>query len=222
MEKITIKRNYLFFPDKEKDTASADGYKPDAKLRMRVRWNKQKADFNLGCRVKLTQWDSKAQRCLSKTTNLQKQSASLINGKIQKFEDAIEAVFSLFELKGHIPSAEEIKSKFGAQIGRVQAASVEHKGLFHSLQEFTNEMGNLNNWTAGTFTKFKTLENHLKGFKSSLTFTDLTESGLAQYVNYLQHTAELRNSSTTKNLSYLKWFLRWATAKQIRKTIYRY
>ena len=33
---LKIKRSYLFFPDKEKE---GDGYKPDAKLRLRVRWS---------------------------------------------------------------------------------------------------------------------------------------------------------------------------------------
>ncbi len=42
-----IKRSYLFFPDKEKE---GDGYKPDAKLRLRVRWSGRKVDFNVGYR----------------------------------------------------------------------------------------------------------------------------------------------------------------------------
>ena len=81
-----IKRSYLFFPDKEKE---GDGYKPDAKLRLRVRWSGRKVDFNVGYRIKLSQWDTQTQRCRVKTTNLQKQSASLITytgsdkGKIQ-------------------------------------------------------------------------------------------------------------------------------------------
>ena len=42
---LNIKRSYLFFPDKEKE---GDGYKPDAKLRLRVRWSGHKVDFNVG------------------------------------------------------------------------------------------------------------------------------------------------------------------------------
>lgn len=75
MASIKIKYNILFFPDKEIDKAfSGPGdpvYKPDAKLRVRVRWPGNKVDFNVGYRVKISQWDNQAQRCKAKTTNLQ-------------------------------------------------------------------------------------------------------------------------------------------------------
>ncbi len=89
MANVKIKYNILFFPDKEADPArsapGAPAYKPDAKLRIRVRWPGNKVDFNVGYRVKLSQWDTKTQRCIAKTTNAQKQSASLINGRIQQY-----------------------------------------------------------------------------------------------------------------------------------------
>ncbi len=109
MASIKFKYNILFFPDKEIDkelsTPDKVAYKSDAKLRIRVRWaSSNKVDFNVGYRVKLSQWDTKAQRCIAKTTNLQKQSASLINGRIQQYEDALVDAFRAFELKGVIPA----------------------------------------------------------------------------------------------------------------------
>jgi len=84
-----LKYNILFFLDKEIEKTFLKGpfYKPDAKLRVRVRWGSMhKVHFNLGYRVRLVQWDTKTQRCTAKTFNLQKQSASFINRHIQQYE----------------------------------------------------------------------------------------------------------------------------------------
>lgn len=113
MTNIQIKYNILFFPDKEMDggksVPGAPVYKSDAKLRIRVRWAGSKVDFNVGYRVKLSQWDTKTQRCIAKTTNLQKQSASLINGRIQRYSDILEAIFKAAEVKGEIPAPNEVR-----------------------------------------------------------------------------------------------------------------
>ena len=139
-----IKRSYLFFPDKEKE---GDGYKPDAKLRLRVRWSGRKVDFNVGYRIKLSQWDTQTQRCRVKTTNLQKQSASLINGAIQAFETAIDNVFTSFELEGISPTPNQVRAKFNLLAGRTNSTEVKTgKKLFDYFDDFTGEMGNINSW----------------------------------------------------------------------------
>ncbi len=225
MASIKIKYNILFFPDKEidKELSSPDkiAYKPDAKLRIRVRWaSNRKADFNVGYRVKLSQWDTKAQRCITKTTNLQRQSASLINGRIQQYEDALENTFKAFELKGIAPTPDELRAKFNEAAGRTdKAAEIQNKNLFHYFDEFTQEMGSLNNWTRSTYLKFHAVRNHLESYNPKLAFSDLTDMGLSGYVNYLRDVKYMRNSSIEKQLGFLKWFLRWATNKGVCQTL---
>ena len=208
---LKIKRSYLFFPDKEKE---GDGYKPDAKLRLRVRWSGRKVDFNVGYRIKLSQWDTQTQRCRVKTTNLQKQSATLINGAIQAFETAIDNVFTSFELEGISPAPDQVRVKFNLLAGRTNSTEVHtDKTLFDYFDDFTREMGNINSWTSATYTKFAAVRHHLETFNASLQFADLTEFGLTQYVNYLREVKGMRNTTITKQLGFLKWFLRWATTK---------
>ncbi len=224
MATITIKYNILFFPDKEidkeKSTSGSPIYKTDAKLRIRVRWaSSNKADFNVGYRVKLSQWDTKAQRCIAKTTNLQKQSASLINGRIQQYEDALENTFKAFELKGVVPTPDEVRAKFNEAAGRTdKAVEIKDKNLFYYFDEFTKEMGNLNNWTKATYTKFNAVRNHLESYNPKLAFSDLTDVGLSGYVNHLRDVKDMRNSTIEKQIGFLKWFLRWATASGINQT----
>lgn len=178
-----------------------------------MRWPGHKVDFNVGYRVKLTQWDAKTQRCLAKTTNVQKQSASLVNGRIQQYGDALENIFKAYELRGVVPTPDEVRTKFNEAAGRIsKVVEIHDKTLFYYFDEFTREMGRLNNWTKATYAKFNVVRNHLKSYNAGLAFSDLTEAGLSGYVNHLRETRQMRNTTISKQMGFLKWFLRWATA----------
>ena len=214
---LKIKRSYLFFPDKEK---KGDGYKPDAKLRLRVRWSARKVDFNVGYRVKLSQWDTQTQRCRAKTTNLQKQSASLINGVIQTFETAIDNVFASFELENILPTPDQVRTKFNLLTGRKSEQEIQSdKTFFDYFDEFTEEEGALNNWSKGTRVKFQNTRNHLTAYSPGLRFEDLTEAGLSNYAIHLREVKYLQNSTIIEQIKLLKWFLRWATVKGYCQTL---
>ena len=58
--------------------------------------------------------------------------------------------------------------------------------------------------------KFAAVKNHLKNFRSELSFDFFDEEGLTEYVQYLREVREMRNSTIGKQLSFLKWFLRWS------------
>ena len=51
---MKIKRNLLFFVDKEGNQEK--GYKLDGKLRLRIRFTSGKVDFNVGYRVDIAKW----------------------------------------------------------------------------------------------------------------------------------------------------------------------
>ena len=224
MANIKIKYNILFFLDKEVVKAlSRPGepvYNPDAKLRIRVRWMGNKVDFNVGYRVKLSQWNTKVQRCQAKTTNLQKQSSTLINSRIQQYEDAITNIFKAYELQGVVPAPDEVRTKFNESVGRTgKIVEIQDKTLFYYFDEFTREMGNINNWTPATYTKFHTVRNHLQSYNANLAFSDLTEVGLSGYVTHLREVKQMRNTTIGKQIGFLKWFLRWATASGVCHTL---
>ena len=213
MANAQIKYSILFFPNK-------DAGKPDARLRICVRWPGNRVDFNVGYRVKLSQWDNQAQRCKVKTTNLQKQSATLINSRIQQYEDALEKIFTAYELRGVIPGPDAVRAEFNEAAGRIEKViEIKDKNLFHYFDEFTREMGNLNNWTLATYEKFHAVRKHLESYNAALAFSDLTEAGLSGYVTHLREAKQMRNTTIGKQLGFLKWFLRWATANGACKTL---
>lgn len=210
---MDIKRNTLFFIDKE-GTAKT-GYKPDGKLRLRIRFAPGKVDFNVGYRVDLSKWSTETQRCKAGTTHGKKKiAASEINKEIQRLETLADNVFKSFEVAEHIPTIEEYRDAFNEANGKLTIGESQNKiSFFHSFHEFVKECGAQNNWTESTYEKFSAVENHLIGFDQNVTFESLNESRLTDYVNYLRDTKDMRNSTIGKQLGFLRWFLRWTLKK---------
>lgn len=50
-------------------------------------------------------------------------------------------------------------------------------------------------------------------FDPQLGFDRFTEMGLNDYVNFLRERENLRNSTISRQIGFLKWFLRWAFKK---------
>lgn len=214
---MDIKRNILFFPDKE-PTGETDKngnkiYKPDAKLRVRIRWNKQTINFNVGHRVFLSQWITETQRCKRNTSNPKKVSAAIINNTIQTIENTIDDIFKKFEVSNKVPTVDQFREAFNIATGKEKKSKNRAYNLFTYFDDFTNEMGKQNDWTPATFEKFKTVKKHLLDFDENLSFEKLTEGGLNDYVIYLRDEKGLRNSTIGKQLGFLKWFLRWTNKK---------
>lgn len=212
MAKFEIKEKVLFFPDKE--GTEKTGYKPDGKLRIRLRWSGNVVNFNLGYRVELAKWSTDVQRCISGTSHgTKKITAKEINSEIQRAEDAISDIFRAYEVKKIMPTADMIRDEFNSLMDRKAQTHQFTKTFFDYFDEFVSNKGKENNWKYATFQKFDTVRNHLIKFDEQLTFDKLTETTLNNYLIFLRDKKDMRNSTRLKQLAFLKWFLRWAAGK---------
>lgn len=207
---MQIKHKILFFPEKEQG-------KPDGKIRMRVRWNNNIAQFNVGYRVNINKWVSDSQRCKNNTTHGKNSiPASTINRAIQHYEDMAEEVFYHFEQSKTIPTTQEYKDKFNTAIGKLTKTTKQN--IFDDYNEFIISESKENSWTIATTLKHRTIRTHLYNFSPQLQYKDLTEKGLNQFIDYMLsldagEDSTMRNTTIKKDLNILKWFLRWATRK---------
>ncbi|MGV4477926.1 tyrosine-type recombinase/integrase [Ornithobacterium rhinotracheale] len=202
-----MKHHAQFLLDKEKD-------KPDAKLRYRIKWDGNIVAFNVGYRIDIEKWSKETQRCKANTTHGKKKiPANVINRKIQRFETACEDVFTKFKTLKKIPEKEQFKEFFNKEIGREIKEKSCEKGLFEAFDEFLEEEGTINQWTASTKRKMKVVKSHLLEFDESANFKDFNEEKLTNYLIFLQRNRKLRNSTTTKHIAWLKRFFKWATKK---------
>jgi hypothetical protein len=211
---MNIKRKYLFFPDKE--GREETGYMPDAKLRLRIRYDKSKVvNFNVGYRVELSKWVNEAQRCKTGTTHGRKKvSATEINNEIQRIEILADNVFKAFEVKGHIPTVDEYRNAFNEANGKENGSTItDRQNLFKLFDLFTQEVGKQNNWAKATYTKFAAIRLHLYAFNPGLSIAALSENDMQGFMDYMMYAVGLRNTTIAKNVGFIRWFLRWAYSK---------
>ena len=213
---MNIKRNILFSLESRKK----DG-KPvveNVPIRMRVIYHSQRIEFTTGYRIDVAKWDTDKQRVKNGCTNKLKQSASEINADLLKYYTDIQEIFKEFEVQDTIPTPQQLKDSFNDRHKQPEPepekVEVPQSVVFKkAFKEFVKECGSQNSWGSATYEKFAAVENHLKNFENNLSFNALTEAKLMEYVNYLRSTLDMRNTTIEKQISYLKWFLRWSTKK---------
>lgn len=150
-------------------------------------------------------------------TNKLKQSASEINAALLGYYTELQEIFKRFEVAEIMPSPAEVKEAFNNRHGQNEKTELASTDMFNvpsnfyeAFDDFVRVCGRQNDWTHSTFEKFAAVKNHLKNFRSELSFDFFDEEGLTEYVQYLREVREMRNSTIGKQLSFLKWFLRWS------------
>ena len=212
---MNIKRNIIFaLESRKKDGVPIVENVP---IRMRVNFASQRIEFTTGYRIDVAKWDGDKQRVKNGCTNKLKQSASEINAALLGYYTELQEIFKRFEVTEIMPSPAELKEAFNNRHGqneKTELASADKSNVpsnfYEAFDDFVRVCGRQNDWTHSTFEKFAAVKNHLKNFRSELSFDFFDEEGLTEYVQYLREVREMRNSTIGKQLSFLKWFLRWS------------
>ena len=212
---MNIKRNIIFALERRKK----DGVPivENVPIRMRVNFASQRIEFTTGYRIDVAKWDGDKQRVKNGCTNKLKQSASEINAALLGYYTELQEIFKRFEVAEIMPSPAELKEAFNNRHGQNEKTELSSTDMsnvpsnfYEAFDDFVRVCGRQNDWTHSTFEKFAAVKNHLKNFRSELSFDFFDEEGLTEYVQYLREVREMRNSTIGKQLSFLKWFLRWS------------
>ena len=212
-------------------------------IRLRVTFNGQRLDLKTGCQVvDLEAWDNEAQLVKSGYKGPKGETALTINNELRNIKDQMDATFKFFEATDRIPTVDELRKMYEERLnGTVPKRPVpepkkERKpkapDFFEVYNLFLKECGEKNAWTKATFEKMESLRVDLIAFKKDVSFSDLSEATLTEFVAYLrdekvlhcprkkkgerkkydkEDLVGLKNSSIDKKLGYLRWFLNWAT-----------
>ena len=215
---MNIKRNIIFtLESRKKDGVLIVENVP---IRMRVNFASKRIEFTTGYRIDAAKWDSDKQRVRNGCTNKLKQSASEINASLLGYYTEVQEIFKKFEVEDIMPTPEQIKEAFNTlhkPIEEVKQRKSTPNAFYKAFDEFVRDCGRQNDWTDSTYEKFTAVKNHLMNFRDGLTFEFFDEKGLNDYVTYLRDVKEMRNSTIGKQLSFLKWFLRWAFKKGLHQ-----
>ena len=217
---MNIKRNIIFtLESRKKDGVLITENVP---IRMRVNFASKRIEFTTGYRIDASKWDTDKQRVKNGCSNKLKQSASEINASLLEYYTEIQSIFKRFEVEDVMPTPEQIKKAFNALHKPVsEEPKTKEKVLpcdfFQVFDDFVEDCGRQNDWTDSTYEKFAAVKNHLTNFREGLTFEFFDERGLNDYISYLRDVKEMRNTTIGKQLSFLKWFLRWAFKKGVHQ-----
>ena len=217
---MNIKRNIIFTLESRKKGGVL--ITENVPIRMRVNFASKRIEFTTGYRIDAAKWDADKQRVKNGCSNKLKQSASEINASLLEYYTEIQSIFKRFEVEDVMPTPEQIKEAFNALHKPVsEGPKPKNEALpcdfFQVFDDFVEDCGRQNNWTDSTFEKFAAVKNHLTNFREGLTFEFFDERGLNDYVGYLRDVKEMRNTTIGKQLSFLKWFLRWAFKKGVHQ-----
>lgn len=221
-------------------------------IQMRASYNCQRLDFSTGCQVDdLDAWDNEAQAVKSEYRGPKGETALLINDTLRKKRDLLEWAFMFFEINEINPMPWDLFAKYQERLNQIipkrpspekmkeekkakEEKKEKEKGydLFEMFDRFVTESGEKNAWTKATYQKMATMRSDLATFKKDLTFSDLTEKTLTEFVAFLRDRKKLHkprkkkgeqedydaedvtgllNTTIEKKLGYLRWFLKWAT-----------
>ena len=215
---MNIKRNIIFtLESRKKDGVLIVENVP---IRMRVNFASKRIEFTTGYRIDAAKWDTDKQRVRNGCTNKLKQSASEINASLLGYYTEVQEIFKKFEVEEIMPTPEQIKEAFNElhkPIEEVKPRKTKPNAFYKVFDDFVRDCGQQNDWTDSTYEKFAAVKNHLMNFRDGLTFDFFDEKGLNDYVTYLRDVKEMRNSTIGKQLSFLKWFLRWAFKKGVHQ-----
>ncbi len=182
-------------------------------IRMRVTLRGQTPfDVPTGHNIDIADWDVANQCAL-----LSCSEAESINRTIDEWKSTINEIFARFELlEKRVPTPGEVRDLFNDMVGRKTPTNAsladENENLFRVFDMFTASMGKQNQWTDSTFEKFAAIRQHLKAFDPLLSFPQIDDAKMGDYIQYLNRK-ELRNTTIAKHLSFVRWFLRWAANK---------
>jgi integrase len=192
--------------------------KGDAPIRMSVTIRGARYLTSTGYKIAPAKWDAARQQARRGCSNSNGVTYSAINSALAKITDYFTDFENRCITENIRPGVDALKTEFARHFGRknkqVKETSSKTLTVLDYLDMFTAEMGAANQWTDGTRKKFAAFRNHLEEFNSKLSFADLTEKGLNAFVSFLREKKGMKNTTISKQIGLLKWFLRWATAKE--------
>lgn len=170
-----IKFSTTFILDKEKG-------KDDCKLRMRVRWANNCVALNVGYRIEPKKWNAESQRCKKNSVHGKKMvSASEINREIQRYEDAVHDVFSLFPHS--TPSEEEVRKALRVELGRDSDTPTSPVVTGHFLRIIDGK--SKSEWTESTCESYLITIRKMLEWNAAPTFADLDSKGLQSFYEWM-------------------------------------
>lgn len=189
-------------------------------IRMRVSFNSERLDIPMGYSIDASKWDADAQRVKKNAYSKKKESYSEINSYLNKAYYEMDETFKEFEVSDTMPTMAQVEDTFWARMSNTKGAKIIKKSNFwDAFEKFKSTESVKHSWQRRTIQKFDALATHIKAYKENPRFEDFNDKGLTDWMQVLIYEEDLANVTALKQLSHLKWFLRWAAANRYHRVM---
>lgn len=178
-------------------------------LRVFITYNKRKFSYSLGFSVDKSKWDMTMQRCKRNTTHGKKFTPAIkINAEIQRYEETIQSISSLFK---ETPSIEDFKAALDKEFKR-EKGTAQKEGFFELYERYIREQKSICNWSGSVYRKHQRILQEWKMFDAEMSIDKINSDTLDKFAVF-QSDLGHQNETTKKKISMSKWFFRWLVAK---------
>ena len=186
-----------------------------------ITFNGRRIFYFSGHRVDVAKWDADKQKVKRNNINGKGESATEINGRLDRIRVAVDAVFTRMDVNGIPFTTTNVREELKSELNEVKES---RKRLIDYYNQFIEEESKNNTWAYPTIQKHKTMVEHLTAFRKGAFFEDVTVDFLNKFVQFLltkdpsrSKKDKLTNSTVTKMIKNLKWFMNWATRRKYNK-----
>lgn len=174
-------------------------------VRLRVAFGGKTKDFSTGVHVAPSSW-------VRETETAKGDGAADVNRVLAEQRAAMEDVFARFELiEKRVPTIDEVAAAYVAAVGKSKKSEQISDDVGTMIDKFCTSQGQQHQWNFPTYQKFRNLKRLLLLFRPSLRLSEIDDDVCTAYMSFLLRQGKC-NTTVAKNLSFLRWFLRWCAA----------
>ncbi len=195
----------------------------DAPIRVSISIRGARVVTSTGYSIAPEKWD-KVNQCVKRgCSNSKGETFTMINARIVKIGAYFDDMEAETKKNKAVVTKEDIqtiwseKFKIGKTPTRATSTTTP-KTLLDCFDEFVKTQGSLNSWAVSTVARWGYIRKHITNYKQDPVFGDFDRKGLQLYMDFLREQKNLRNTTIQKNLSFVKWFLRWAKDEGYNKS----
>ncbi len=217
---MKLKYNLKFRLEQRKDRDSGKIIIENVPIFLDFTFDSKRLVYFIGYRIDFSKWDKDTQRVKRNSFNKEQISANEINNHIADIEKNVVDILKENKALHKNPSAAEIREELKIRLKEPERIE---KSFLDYMLEFIEIESKLRDWAAPTKGKFMTVYDHLKEFQTEnnykIEFSRIDDNFFNKYLNYLREDLKFRNTTASKNIKLLKWFLNWATRKGYNKNL---
>jgi integrase len=215
---MKIKCSVNFYLEKRKDKSSGNLIAENVPIFLYFSFEGKRMQFYTGYRIDENKWNLSDQRVKRNNISKDGYTSTEINDHLDEIRTTVTDIYKESKALKIAPSVQYIRDELKVRMGE---GDKRPSSFFEVFDYFIESESQSNTWTEGTKKKFRTNYNHLKKFQESkhfkIEFDNIDEVFFNRYFAFLREEYDHRNTTLSKNLKILKWFLNWATLKKYNK-----